>query len=121
MSAPRDTPKVAAPPEGYVSTRDAAMMWGCHPNQLRRWMREAGIAPVRGSHDRQRQGTSYYWDPAEVLAVRAILKKRPHTGRRVEVTQKEQRAADAADRRYKALAKRGQMDYWRSYWRGKRR
>lgn len=116
----RHPPKVSAPPEGYVPTREAAMLWGCHPKQLRRWMREAGIAPVRGSHDRQRQGTSFYWDPQEVLAVRAILKKRPHRGRRVAVTQKEARAAEAKDRQYKALAKRGQMAYWRSYWRGKR-
>ena len=117
----RYTPKVGAPPEGYVPTREAARLWGCHPNQLRRWMQEAGIAPVRGSHDRQRQGTSFYWDPAEVLAVRAILKKRPQRGRRVEVTQKEARAAEAKDKQYTALAKRGQMEYWRSYWRDKRR
>ena len=117
----RYTPKVDAPPENYVNTRDAARMWGCSPKSLRNWMREAGIAPVRGSHDRAKQGTSFYWDPQEVLAVRAILKKRPQTGRRVAITKKETRAAEARDKQYKALAKRGQMEYWRSYWRDKRR
>lgn len=112
----RYTPKISAPPEGYVPTREAAMLWGCHPNQLRRWMREAGIAPVRGSHDRAKQGTSFYWDPAEVLAVRAILKKRPQHGPRLPITKKDQRDAEAKDRQYKALAKRGQMAWLRQYY-----
>lgn len=112
----RYTPKVGAPPEGYVPTREAARLWGCHPNQLRRWMQEAGIAPVRGSHDKARQGTSFYWDPQEVLAVRAILKKRPHTGRRVEVTQKERRYLNAHDRGMKAISRERRMEWLRSYY-----
>ena len=112
----RYTPKISALPEGYVPTREAARLWGCHPNQLRRWMQEAGIAPVRGSHDKTRQGTSFYWDPQEVLAVRALLKKRTQTGRRVEVTQKEARAAKAADEAYKVLAFRGRMEWLRQYY-----
>ena len=38
------------PPEGYVTTREAAKMWGCHPNNLSLWMQEAGIAPCPASH-----------------------------------------------------------------------
>jgi len=59
--------KAGTPPEGYVTTRDAAKMWGCHPNSLSLWMQEAGIAPVKASHPDHPQIVTYWWDPREVL------------------------------------------------------
>ncbi len=108
--------KPGTPPEGYVTTRDAAKMWGCHPNSLSLWMQEAGIAPVKAAHPDYPQVVTYWWDPREVLAVRAILKKRPQTGRRVEVTQKEQRALTARDEGHKLLAHQGRLEYLRRYY-----
>ena len=104
------------PPDGYVTTRDAAEMWGCHPNSLSLWMQEAGIAPVKAAHPDYLQVVTYWWDPREVLAVRAILKKRPQTGRRVDVTQKEQRALTARDEGHKLLAHQGRLEYLRRYY-----
>jgi hypothetical protein len=104
------------PPEGYVTTREAAKMWGCHPNNLSLWMQEAGIAPCPASHPEYPHIVTYWWDPREVLAVRAILKKRPQTGRRVEVTQKEARATKARDEGHKLLAHHGRLEYLRRYY-----
>ncbi|MFZ9960388.1 MAG: hypothetical protein ACO3GP_08345 [Candidatus Limnocylindrus sp.] len=105
-----------APPEGYVTTRDAALMWGCHPKNLSTWMQEAGIAPVKAAHPQHPQIVTYWWDPREVLQVRAILKKRPQTGRRVDMTQKEKRALTAQDEGHKLLALKSRMEYLRRYY-----
>lgn len=114
----RYTPKTPLPPEGWVTTREAARMWGCHVKSLREWMREAGISPIRGRKT-SRQGHSFFWDPAEVLAVRAIHAKRKGadampTGR--PITQKERRFDAAHARGRIAVFKEQRLEWLRQYY-----
>jgi len=120
---PRYTPQTPLPPEGWVSSREAARMWGCTPTQLRRWMQEAGISPVRGRKT-ERQGHSFFWDPAEVLAVRAIHAKRKGNAAMPKgrpVTQKERRYAAAHTRGRIAVFKEQRLEWLRQYYLGKAR
>lgn len=114
MTHNRYTQKTSEPPEGWVTTREAARMWGCSPKSIREWMQEAGISPIMG-RSTQRQGRSYYWDPAEVMAVRAI-----HAKRRSPVpnglTQKERRWQEAHQRGRIAVFQQKRLEWLREYY-----
>lgn len=111
---PRNTPKTSEPPEGWVTTHEAARMWGCSTKSLRTWMQEAGISPIVG-RSTQRQGRSYYWDPAEVMAVRAIHAKRRSPTPKA-LTQKEQRWQEAHHRGRIAVFQQKRLEWLRGYY-----
>jgi hypothetical protein len=59
-----------------VSSRDAAAMYGCCTTSLMRAMRESGVAPEVRFIPNKHGGVheAHYWNPAEVMRVRAERK-----------------------------------------------
>lgn len=99
-----------------LTTREAAVLWGCSPDKVRYHLRMAGLVPLRGDTTMY-EGRTFYWRAEEVRRVLAERGARPTPPK--PPTQKELRKmnADAAARR--ALMREQQRERWAKYWRAK--
>ena len=72
-------------PDGRISTREAASLYGCTPNHLPRAMAAAGFSPVIAEYVSVHGGctTHYFWMPAEVrTAQRRARRSKSASGRK---------------------------------------
>lgn len=68
------------PKEGYVTTRKAALLYGCSPHALLNAMKQEGIAPLVTT---RRGGRLFWWDPMQVLKTRALRAERQVEAKRL--------------------------------------
>lgn len=99
-----------------ITTRDAALWWGCSPEMLRYYMTTAGIRPVEIATT-QRAGRMYYWRTKDVLVVHAHRQGDPDPT--PGVSWKARRAIDVDKRARDALRREQQRERWTRYWRAK--
>ena len=85
-----------APAVGYVTTRKAAAMWGCHTTHLIGTMRAHGVAPLVTMHSFG--GRTYWWNPETVLRVRAEHKLKVLQSHAVQAQARRARPVSLASR-----------------------
>lgn len=110
--------------DALLSTRDAAMLWGCKSRGFSQRMARWGFQAVVRPGTTYRGGRSYWWHPADVMRARAMA--RADATRAATEAQAKADAEAASDeatrvkRQHLAILRRHYaQERWRRYWTAK--